>query len=176
MLGARWECPALRTLCRCITYECGNIVCSADPPLPNGQRLLSRRGTAPVARDGPALPTAPVAPRARHPRARNVSRIPDRVPELAAASLRTVWNHFQYSSSLSEPIRAGRRRIRRLRAGTRSCGPGPPVYDYRGRGAPSHCLGRIHPYVRSCSATGTDRERPGSDWRTRIGAGWMRGR
>ena len=41
-------------------------------------------------------------------------------------------------------VRAGRRRIRRLRAGTRSCGPGPPVCDYRGRGAPSHRLGRIH--------------------------------
>ena len=43
--------------------------------------------------------------------------------------------------------------------GTRSCGPRPPVYNYRGRGTPSHRLGRIHPYVRSCSATGTDRER-----------------
>ena len=41
---------------------------------------------------------------------------------------------------------------------------GPPVYDYRGRGTPSHRLGRIHTYVRSCSATGTDRER--TDWRT----------
>ena len=49
-------------------------------------------------------------------------------------------------------------------AGTRSCGPGPPVYDYRGRGTQSHRSGRIHPYVLSCSATGTDRER--SDWRT----------
>ena len=29
--------------------------------------------------------------------------------------------------------------------------PGPPVCDYRGRGAPSHRLGLIHPYVRSCS-------------------------
>ena len=28
-------------------------------------------------------------------------------------------------------------------------GPGPPVYDYRGRGTPSRRLGRIHPYVRS---------------------------
>ena len=37
-------------------------------------------------------------------------------------------------------------------------------YDSRGRGTPSHHLGRIHPYVLSCSATGTDRER--SDWRT----------
>ena len=50
-------------------------------------------------------------------------------------------------SDLVRVHRAGRRRIRRLRAGTRSCGPGPicgpgpPVYDYRGRGAPSHCLG-----------------------------------
>ena len=42
--------------------------------------------------------------------------------------------------------------------------PGPPVNDYRGWGTPSHRLGRIHPYVRSCSATGTDRERSG--WRT----------
>ena len=76
-----------------------------------------------------------------------------------------VWNRFQYSSPIqSEFIRAGRRCILRLRAGTRSCGPGPPVYDYRGRGAPSHCWGRIHPYVRSCSATGTDRDR--RDWRT----------
>ena len=76
-----------------------------------------------------------------------------------------VRNPFRYTSLVSsEFIRAGRRRIRRLRAGTRSCGPGPPVYDYRGRGAPSHCLGRIHPYVLSCSATGTDRER--SDWRS----------
>ena len=46
---------------------------------------------------------------------------------------RCVWNHFQYSSPISsEFIRAGRRRIRlgRLRAGTRSCGPGKPVYYY----------------------------------------------
>ena len=47
--------------------------------------------------------------------------------------------------------------------GRGAAGPAP-VYDYRGRGTPSHRLGRIHPYVRSCSATGTDRER--SDWRT----------
>ena len=67
-------------------------------------------------------------------------------------------------SSQSSSGPGGRRRFRRLRAGTRSCGPGPPVYDYRGRGTPSHRLGRIHPYVRSCSATDTDRER--SDWRT----------
>ena len=74
-------------------------------------------------------------------------------------------NHFQYSCPIwSEFILAGRRRFRRLRAGTRSCGPGPLVYDYRGRGILSHRLGRIHPYVRSCSTTGTDRER--SDWRT----------
>ena len=51
-----------------------------------------------------------------------------------------VWNHFQYSGP------AGWRRIRWLRAGKRSGGPGPPVYDYRGRDAPtpqppSHCLG-----------------------------------
>ena len=60
------------------------------------------------------------------------------------------------SSALArlEFIRSGRRRFRRLRAGTRSCGPGPPVYDSRGRGTPSHRLGRIHPYVRSCAATG----------------------
>ena len=57
--------------------------------------------------------------------------------------------------SISEFIRAGRRRFR---AGTRSCGPGPPAYDYRGRCTPSHRLGRIHPYVRSCSATGTSSE------------------
>ena len=76
-----------------------------------------------------------------------------------------VWNHFQYSGLIwSEFIRAGRRRFRRLGAGTRSCGPGPPVYDYRGRGTPSHRLGRIHPHVRSSTATGTDRKR--SDWRT----------
>ena len=31
---------------------------------------------------------------------------------------------------------------------TRSCGPGPLVHDYRGRGAPSHRLGRIRLYVR----------------------------
>ena len=81
--------------------------------------------------------------------------------------LAAVWSHFQaqYSSPIqSEFIRAGRRRFRRLRAGTSSCGPGPQVYDYRGRGAPSHRLGRIRPYVRSCSTPGTDRER--SDWRT----------
>ena len=74
---------------------------------------------------------------------------------------RIVWHHFQYRVCpiWSEFIRAGRRRFRRLRAGTRGCGPGPPVYDCRGRGTPSHRLGRIHPYVRSCSATGTDRER-----------------
>ena len=41
---------------------------------------------------------------------------------------------------------------------------GPPVYDYRCRGTPSHHLGRIHSYVRSYSAAGTNRER--SDWRT----------
>ena len=68
-------------------------------------------------------------------------------------------------------VRAGRWHtdIRRLRAGTRSCWTGvtgPPEYDYRGRGAPSHCVGRIHPYVQSCSATGADRDR--SDWRTRL--------
>ena len=50
-------------------------------------------------------------------------------------------------------------------AGT-SCGPGPPVDECRGRGAPSHRLGRIHPYVRSCSAaTGTVTDRERSDWR-----------
>ena len=76
----------------------------------------------------------------------------------AAARSPSVWNHFQYSGPpQSEFIRAGRRRIRRLRAGTRSCGPGPQVYDYRS--ALSNRLGRIHPYVRSCSAAGTDRER-----------------
>ena len=76
-----------------------------------------------------------------------------------------AWGHVLYSGpTWSDFIRAGRRRFRRLRAGTRSCGPGPPVCDCRGgRGAPSHRLGRIHSYVRSCSATGTDRE--GSDWR-----------
>ena len=81
---------------------------------------------------------------------------------------RGVWKLESLPILLSYLVRAqvqpGRRRFRRLRAGTRSCGPGPPVYDYRGRGTTSHRLGRIHPYVRSCSATGTDRER--SDWRT----------
>ena len=86
-----------------------------------------------------------------------------------------VRNHFQYSGPiLSEFIRAGRRRIRRLRAGTRSCGPGPPVYDYRGGGTPSHRLGRIHAYVRSCSATGreqsdlADLNRCGMDERPKV--------
>ena len=37
--------------------------------------------------------------------------------------------------------------------GRGDCRPGPPVYDYRGRGTPSHRLGRIHLYVRSCFAT-----------------------
>ena len=38
------------------------------------------------------------------------------------ADTSSVWNHFQYSSLVySEFIRAGRRRIRRLRAGTRRC-------------------------------------------------------
>ena len=90
----------------------------------------------------------------------------------AAARSPSVWNHFQYSGPpQSEFIRAGRRRIRRLRAGTTSCGP--QVYD--NRSAPSHRLGRIHPCVRSCSAAGTDRDRScsaagtdrqRSDWRT----------
>ena len=40
--------------------------------------------------------------------------------------------------------------------GRGAAGIGPPVHDYRGRGAPSHRLGRIHPYVRSRSAAGTD--------------------
>ena len=71
---------------------------------------------------------------------------------------------FHSDLALSGLARRRRSGFRRLRAGTRSCGPGPPVYDYRGRGTPSHRLGRIHPYVRSCSATGTDRERSG--WRT----------
>ena len=54
------------------------------------------------------------------------------------------WNIFPYSRLVwSESIPADRRRIRRLWAGARSCGPGPPVYDCRGRGAPSpwHRLG-----------------------------------
>ena len=71
--------------------------------------------------------------------------------------LRNMSGQFGITSNTLEFFRACRRRIRRLRAGTRSCGPGLPVYDYRGRGVPSHRLGRIHPYIRSCSATGTDR-------------------
>ena len=51
---------------------------------------------------------------------------------IAQDHIASVWNQVQYSSpTWSEFIRAGRRRIRRLRAGTRSCGRGPPVYDYR---------------------------------------------
>ena len=81
-----------------------------------------------------------------------------------------VWNHFQYSvrSSQSSSGPAGGASdgygLGRVAGSTTSCGPGPPVYDFCGRGPPSHRLGWIHPYVRSCSATGTDRER--SDWRT----------
>ena len=68
-----------------------------------------------------------------------------------AAAGTGIRNHFQYSRLIcSEPILAGRRRIRRIRGGNRSCGPRPPVHDYRGRGAPSHGLGGIDPYVRSC--------------------------
>ena len=40
-----------------------------------------------------------------------------------------------------------------------AAGPDRRVYDYRCRGTPSNRLGRIHPYVRSCSAKGTSRER-----------------
>ena len=50
-------------------------------------------------------------------------------------------------------IRADRRRFRRLRAGTMSCWHGPPVCDYRGKGTPSHRLGRIH----DPSVKGSDR-------------------
>ena len=72
-----------------------------------------------------------------------------------------VWNLLQYSGLVwSEFIQVGQRHIRLLWAGTRSCGPEPPVYDYRGRGAPSYstdpsrsihrsCHGSIH---RSCHA------------------------
>ena len=83
----------------------------------------------------------------------------------APGRCRSVWNRFQYfgpvlsEPTAPQPIRDGRRRVRRLRAGTRSCWTGPPVYDYRGRGAPNHCLGRIHPYARACSATGIARVR-----------------
>ena len=65
-------------------------------------------------------------------RAGSVGRIDDVVPDILGCSVcgypgrlsgRLVWNHFQHSSLvLSVPTRAGRRRIRRLRAGTRSCG------------------------------------------------------
>ena len=57
-------------------------------------------------------------------------------PRGACSRLRGVWNPFQYHGAVrseSDPesrfIRAGRRRIRRLRAGTgsRGQGPGPPV-------------------------------------------------
>ena len=46
------------------------------------------------------------------------------------------WIRFQYSGRVYlQPIRDGRRRVRRLRAGTRGCWAGPPVFDCRGRGA-----------------------------------------
>ena len=62
----------------------------------------------------------------------------------AAGRPPSVWNHFQYSCPIkSEFILAGRRRFQRLRAVTRSCGPGQPWV--RGRGNPSHRLERIHP-------------------------------
>ena len=77
--------------------------------------------------------------------------------------LRSSLSPYSQSLVRSSQGRAGRRRIRRLWAGTRSCGPEPEVYDYRGLGTPSHPLGQVHPYVRSYAATGTDRER--SDWR-----------
>ena len=84
------------------------------------------------------------------------------------ASTRSIFFLFGITSNTLARsirfIRACLRRIRRLWAGTRSCGPGPQVYDYRGRGAPSHHLGRIHPYVLSCSAIGTDRERGDCVW------------
>ena len=74
-----------------------------------------------------------------------------------------------YSCGAAWEAPQSQRRFRRLRAGTRSFGPGPEVYDYRGQGTPSHRLGRIHPYVRSCSATGTDRELTGGPESVRDG-------
>ena len=124
------------------------LTCAGPGPAP----AAARSGSRP--RREVARPARECAPR------RSLRALAGGLPRVGG-----VWNHFQYSCPIySEFIRAGRRRFRRLRAGTKSCGPGPPVYDYRGRGTPSHRSGRIHPYVRSCSATGTDRER--SDWRT----------
>ena len=104
----------------------------------------------------PTPPSASPIPHRRRACTHTSPNSPGHLPCRSRA--RHVWNHFKYSvrSSQSSSGPAG--------GASDGCGPGPPVFDYRGRGTPSHCLGRIHPYVRSCSATGTDRER--SCWRT----------
>ena len=110
------------------------------------------------------------------------SAIPDRcsgLPEVLPAKV-PVWNHFEHSSRVtrvwSEPIWAGRRRPtatgwgedlldrRAERCHIGRPGPGGATLaardwaePYRPHGAtPSHLPGSQHPYVRLCSASGTD--------------------
>ena len=135
---------------------------SAGPPAPSeGLRSARLRPRLSGPPRGPVRCSAEAVDGGR-PLAGPAGRVPGpRCSTSGQGGARGVWKHFRGSGPIwSEFIRAGRRRFRRLRAGTRSCGrPGPPVYDYRGQGAPSHRVGRIHPYVRSCSATGTDGNR-----------------
>ena len=83
--------------------------------------------------------------------------------ERACARLRADWHRRARPCLASNALVRSSRSSFGPAGGERSC-PGLQLYDYRGRGAPSHRLGRIHLYVRSCFATGTERER--SDWRT----------
>ena len=72
----------------------------------------------------------------------------------------SAWNLFHYLATslqlpsvqehpglpVADPTATG------WEPGMRSCWTGPPLSDCRGRGAPSHHLGWIHPYARPCSA------------------------
>ena len=115
----------------------------AGPAAGPGTRRLGIRMRGPAA----AARTARGS-RRRRPRRVIAARPARRRSRLGSKPLRvapSVWNHCQYSCLVqSEPIRAGRRRPRRLRAGARSCWTGLPLYDSRGRGTPSHRLGRIN--------------------------------
>ena len=84
-------------------------------------------------------------------------------PRPFPAAPRAVWNHFRYSSLVqSEPIRAGRRRTPPTATGWDDSDE-----ELRGRTAcvrlprprRSESSFRSDPHVRSCSATGNDRER-----------------
>ena len=105
----------------------------------------------------------PVRPSARGPATRKA----DSGTRLAGPGI--APNAPVRSSQSSPGLSAGGRLIPAATA-VRSAAAGPDrrCADCRGRGAPSHRLGRIHPYARPCSAAGADRER--SDWRA-----WMRG-